>query len=93
MRRLLRGHLLQATSAASTAAIGLCSVQGTSDEQAMARVEDAIAQLLQAAIISMEAVGIDAEEIQRHRLYRDMVDYVAPPRLLGDASLGEATTQ
>lgn len=80
MRRLLRGHLLQATSAASTAAIALASVQGVPDEQALALVDDAIANLIAASVTAMEAVGIDAEERQRQHLYVEMVDYVSAPR-------------
>lgn len=76
MSRVLRGHLQRATSAASTAAIRLASIQDSPDEFAAAGVEDALGQLVSAVIITMEAVGIDAEQLQRRRLYRDLTDFV-----------------
>ncbi len=80
MSKLMRGHLLGATSAASTGAIRLASVSGMPETQAIDAVNDAIADLIRAVIVSMEAVGFSADEQQRQHLYRDMLDYVEAPR-------------
>lgn len=91
MSVLLRGHLLRAVSSASAGAIRLASIQGTQDDQAMQAVEDAIADLIDALTTAMECVGINDDEEQRKRLYRDLLDYRAiEPRHLGDASPQEA---
>lgn len=88
--RLLRGHVLRAVSLGSAGAIKLAAVQGTPDDQARQLIDDAIGDLMDAVIAAMETVGVDAEEVERQRLYRDLVDYrFTPKRQPGDASQSE----
>lgn len=95
MSRLLRGHVLQAVSAASTGAIRLASIQGVPDEAARVAIDDAVNDLIKAVIVALESIGIGDDEVERRRLYRDLGDYVDGlqtynMRQLGGASSAEA---
>lgn len=95
MRRLLRGHVAMAAKSASAGAIQLTSIRAMPDEDAREAVGEAIRNLVDAIITTVEALGLDDDEIERRRLYRELVEYHDEPnskrlRLLGDAPQGGA---
>jgi len=97
MRRLLRAHVAQGARSASVGAIQLASIRTMSDEDAREAVGDAIRNLVEAIVTTIEAIGLDDDEIERRHLYRDLVEYHDEPnsnrlRLLGGASNQEGVS-
>jgi hypothetical protein len=55
-------------------------------------LEAALHQLLNAARITFELAGFEPDERERSEAYRSIVNYIDPPRRLGDASSTEDDT-